>query len=234
MSSKTYESNIRRGIVPKEEPAESEKKEEPAAKPTPVIAVPKIDPAVAALSPPAMPGLNKGFNLLVSTTEDEDDKKIRLSPTLKPGEVRLPEKRWLAPSAKNVFSKLEDDDIATSPLRVRMTFLPAQSVTPVPSPDRPSALKKGHEAMRKMAEEKKQPEKTPEEAAACAALDAYKKQQLDAIQSDRQTLTALQNAIKSLGFSKQLDFITNKGSALNTPAGPMPVTASAPEETSIR
>ena len=236
MSSKTYEDNIRRhGFEPKEEPAaEPEKKGEIVPPPT-VVAAPKIDPAVAAFSPPVLPGLNKGFYLQVSSSEDEEGKKIHLSPSLTPGDVRLPEKKWLTPTAKDIFSKLgEDEDKETSPLKVRMTFLPAQNMIPTPSADHDSTVKKGHELLRKMAEENKQPEKTPEEAAACAALDAYKKQQLDAIQSDRQTLTALQNAIKSLGFSKQLDFITKKDSALNAPSDSSPLTASMSVETSVR
>ena len=36
------------------------------------------------------------------------------------------------------------------------------------------------------------------------ALDAYKKRQLAAIESDRQTLSALQGAIAQLGLQKQL------------------------------
>ena len=235
MSSKTYEANIRRGIEPPAESPEAEKKEEPVAPPAPVVTAPKINPAVAALSPPVLPGLNKGFNLQVSSTEDEDGKKIHLSPSLTPGDVRLPEKKWLTPTAKDIFSKLgEDEDKEASPLKVRMSFLPAQNLTPTPSPDHDSATKRGHEQARKIAEASKPPEKTPEEAAACAALDAYKKQQLDAIQSDRQTLTALQNAIKSLGLSKQLDFITKKDSALNATDSLTSVTASVPAETSTR
>ena len=60
------------------------------------------------------------------------------------------------------------------------------------------------------------------DAAACAALDAYKKRQLEAIESDRQTLTALQNAIAQLGLQKQLDFLPGVSGSLNAQAaGPV-------------
>jgi hypothetical protein len=52
------------------------------------------------------------------------------------------------------------------------------------------------------------PKMSAADAAACAALDAYKKRQLAAIESDRKTLSALQDAIAKLGLNKQLDFMT--------------------------
>jgi hypothetical protein len=63
------------------------------------------------------------------------------------------------------------------------------------------------------------PKKTPEEAAACAAIDAYKKQQLQAIQSDRQTLKALQDAIKQLGLQKELNFMAGAQGGVIDPSG---------------
>jgi hypothetical protein len=62
------------------------------------------------------------------------------------------------------------------------------------------------------------PKLSAADAAACAALDAYKKRQLAAIESDRQTLSALQNAIAQLGLNKQLDFMIGAGGSLGKQA----------------
>ena len=55
--------------------------------------------------------------------------------------------------------------------------------------------------------------------AVCAAIDAYKKRQLAAIESDRKTLAALQSAISQLGLNKQLDFMVDATGNLNIPVG---------------
>jgi hypothetical protein len=53
------------------------------------------------------------------------------------------------------------------------------------------------------------PAQTPVEKAACAAIDAYKKREIAAIESDRKTLANLQSAIQQLGLQKQLDFLVD-------------------------
>ncbi len=62
-------------------------------------------------------------------------------------------------------------------------------------------------------------------AAACAAISTYKKRQLEAIESDRKTLAALQNAIADLGLQKQLSFVTDANGNIN-PQMDYPQTAS--------
>ncbi len=226
VSSQTYNDNLLRRPPPPEQGKSAEEEPEnkmAAAAPAPEVKPPPRPPMV--FSTPVLPGLNKGFNVQVSSTDDIDEKTTptpAAAPDAAP-DIRLPDKNWAPPSEKSLMSKAhngENDGQEASPLNVRMTFLPSQNVVPITSPEHESAEKKAHALLKKLAEEKKKtPAKTPEEAAACAALDAYKQQQLDAIQSDRQTLKALQDAIHSLGLGKKLDFMSQQGSTL-IPAGP--------------
>ncbi len=160
-------------------------------------------------STPAMPGLDKGFDIKVESTQKEIESiqsvaKLNASP-----DFQLPDKNWETPAKKSILKEQDEDE---APLNVRMTFLPAQNIIPVPSPELESARKLGHEVQRRSLAQKRQKatETTPEVAAACEALDLYKKQQLNALQSDRETLSALQNAIHSLGLSKQFGYITEE------------------------
>jgi hypothetical protein len=244
VSSKTYNENIRRHLLdPDEEKAKTNEQEKGAnfvsetqVQPPSTAAPLASSPSTTAFLMPAMPGMNKGFDVQISSTEDEESKKIRLiTPDMSP-DGKLPDKKWKTPSAKNLLvQERESEDRENPPLNVRMTFLPPQYTPPIPSPQHESAPRKGHDKLRQMTENKKKTApKTPEEIAAYAALDAYKKQQLDAIQSDRQTLTALQKAIHSLGLEKQLDFMTEQGSRLNTSDNQTPAPSGAPSLPDIR
>lgn len=55
-------------------------------------------------------------------------------------------------------------------------------------------------------DEAKKAEQAKPDAAALAAYTAYKKKQLEALESDRKTLEALQAAIQDLGLSQKLSF----------------------------
>jgi hypothetical protein len=187
---------------------------------------------------PLMPGMNKGFNIEVDTTEDAKEKIAPPAPENSP-DIELPD-NWIPLPARKALSELKTEEGEDrQPLNIRLTFLPARTIIPLPSSEHESAAKKGHAYFKKSPDAKHAAvPKTPEESAACVALDVFKKQQLDAIQSDRQTLQALQNAIHALGLSKQLGFMTEEGSALNssenqTPAQ-FPVTVSVPPETSVK
>lgn len=183
--------------------------------------------------------VNKGFDMSVGTTQEDDEKQDQSAPEDLAGPA-LQDRDWKP--LKDIITrpstaKQAGEYDATPPLTVRKSFLPSLRITPTPSPTHESAVKKGHDYFRKLTEKnykKKEKPKTPEEAAACAALDAYKKRQLDALQSDRQTLKALQNAIRSLGLSAQLDFMTEPDSALGVPqvgaaTGPSsPLSSSSP------
>ncbi len=179
-------------------------------------------PSVTLFLAPAMPGLDKGFDLKIDSTGKESEKQLeKLRPAAKADMAsgfRIPDKNWESPSVVKKAAHDEDAEGEEAlPLNVRMTFLPTQNIDPVPSPEHESARKLGHELHRKKLAEKrqKQTDQPPEVAAACAAMDLYKKQQLDALQSDRETLLALQNAIHSLGFTKQLGHVAGE----ETPPG---------------
>ena len=216
------------------------------------VAFPKVEPeppppppapAVSAIAAPKrpidlpiLPGLNKGFAVHVNSTDDD-----YVPPPASAGgkpiapDIHLSEKKWADPVV-TAHSRKADDSEDNTPLNVRMSFLPNQKITPIPSPEHPSALELGRaELLKKGVVKKKDPKQppapTPEDAAACAALEAYKKQQLDAIQGDRQTLQALQDAIKSLGLQKQLGFIAGSESALSTPMPQSPATIDIPAST---
>jgi len=169
---------------------------------------------------PVMPGLNKGFNVQVNSTEDQQSSlTIPVIDATKPADLHLSDKNWQTPASAQIATK-DDDGEGDKPLNVRMTFLPDKKIVPIPSPEHASGIEAGRAALLKNLKNGRTPlasqsAKTPAEVAACAAIDAYKKQQLDAIQSDRQTLTALQDAIHSLGLEKQLDFIAGSNGALN-------------------
>jgi len=241
MSSKTYNENVRRNIIePEASVADEEQKEQPFVAEVqiapPAVATPLASSAAATeFLMPAMPGMNKGYELRTTSTQETEDKKIRLFASSLQAGTNPPEAKWKTPSAKNLLAQQqEDEDLEYPPLNIRMSFLPARNIPPPPSPALKSAPEKGHDLLRQMAEIKKKESKTPEEAAACAALEAYKKQQIDAIQRDRETLAALREAIHSLGLEKELDFMTEKGSALSTSANQTPVPLDAQPTTTVR
>jgi hypothetical protein len=197
---------------------------------TPVIATPK-----RALDLPLMPGLNKGFQVKVNSTEDD------MAPTPAPvisanaptatPDLHISDKNWQDPALMARYKKslpaadANDDDVSP-PIDVRMSYLPNSKITPTPSPEHVSAEHLSRVAFEKnMANKNKPPAET---TAACAAIDAYKKQQLDAIQSDRQTLKALQDAIASLGLQKQLGFMAGGDSSLNAQSTPQQVNVDIP------
>ena len=241
-SSKVYNENLRRH--PPELAEDKDEAAEPApnfvseinVQSPPVVASPAPKPSTTAFLMPAMPGMNKGFELRVNSTEDVKEKKNHALASEIAPDIRLSDERWKTPSTKYLLAKeRENEDQETPPLNVRMTFLPSQNMPPVPSAQHESVVAKGHDQLRMMSESKKnEAAKTPEEVAACAALDAYKKQQLDAIQSDRQTLTALQKAIHSLGLGKDLDFMTERESVLNTSSNQTQNPLGAPKAPDIR
>ena len=203
-----------------------------AASTAPVIAAPK-----RPIDLPLMPGMNKGFDVRVNSTDDDYVPSATTAVNKSPAaQIHLPDKKWVDPSVAAKPHNTDDSE-TEAPLNVRMSFLPNQRITPIPSPEHPSALELGREQLKKGTVKKETPPKaeksqpTPEDAAACAAIEAYKKQQLDAIQGDRQTLLALQEAIKSLGLQKQLGFIAGSGGALSTPAPQLPASIEIPAST---
>ena len=223
MSFGHYKDADKRGILDARQPT-------PPPPPQPeVVPPPPVAPIVAAPSRPIdlpiMPGLNKEFSVKVDTTDD--DLQTSNSPVLgtnAPPDIHPSDKNWQTPSSTPKMHTPGDDKDPS--LGVRMTFLPNDKISPVPNPDRMSAQRRGQLALEKSLKEKKAA-KAADDAAITAAINAYKKQQLDAIQSDRQTMQALQDAISSLGLQKKLGFMTN-GALTNTPDAPPPASIDVP------
>jgi hypothetical protein len=135
--------------------------------------------------------------------------------------LQVSKQNWLdASQVAKDQAQGKNDFAENAPLDVRMSFLPPARALPkkpvlaAATPPKPVA-----------------PPSTAPDTAACAAIDAYKKRQLAAIQSDRETLKALQNAISQLGLNKQLDFMASADSKIDAPADKpvlMDMPASAP------
>ena len=201
----------------------------PAAPATPTV--PTVAHPKRPIDLPILPGMNKGFDVKVNSTDDDYvPPPVSARDTTVAPDIHLSEKKWADPNV-TATSRKADNSEDDAPLNVRMTFLPNQKITPIPSPDHPSASILSHAQLKKPVVKKEQKQPSAEDAAACAAIDAYKKQQLDAIQGDRQTLQALQEAIKSLGLQKQLGFIAGGSSSLSTPMPQYPADIDIPVST---
>lgn len=216
MSFGHYKDADKRGLLDKIHPPPAPE----VPPPPPVAAAPVIATPSRPVDLPVLPGLNKGFAVEVNSTEEHH---------------QMSSQDWQTPAlAVQTYKLRENGKDNENPLGVRLSFLPNQKITPIPSPERASSQKLGHEMLEKSKAEKKTA-KSAEDAAVCAAIDAYKKQQLDAIQSDRQTLKALQDATNSLGLQKQLGFMAGNSSVLtNAPNTPIPTNIDVPASTSVK
>jgi hypothetical protein len=191
-------------------------------------------PTLAVASPtrpidlPVMPGLNKGFTMRATSTEEDNAASASVinadASSTANDDIHLTDKNWQSPAStgQNKMGVSATGGEGEAPLAVRLSFLPDSKIMPTPTPDHESAQQAARLAYeiglrpqpQAAADKKAQP-------AVCAAIDAYKKQQLTAIQSDRETLKALQDAIAALGLQKQLGFMTSSESTLGglqTPA----------------
>jgi hypothetical protein len=107
-----------------------------------------------------------------------------------------------------------------------MSFLPNRQIAPIPEPERKSYQERiapllAHAAPAPI-DDAREPKKSATDLASCAAVDAFKKKQMEDIQSDRRTLAALQAAISQLGLNKELSFMTGATGSL-AQAGATPV-----------
>jgi hypothetical protein len=181
-----------------------------------------MTPPVAAptrpINIPVMPGMNKGYNVQVNSTEDEKPPIAQITHIDTQPAVSIPDKNWQTPQEAVRQSGKDGDDANSDnerqPLNVRMSFLPNSQITPIPSPEYKSTHGRPSPATVAAAPQAP-PEKKVADLAACAAVDAYKKKQLEAIESDRQTLTALQKAISQLGLQKELSFMAGASGNVN-------------------
>ena len=169
-------------------------------------------PVVAAptrpIDLPVMPGVNKGYDVKVSSTSDDvlpNTGVVKITDD-QPGFV-LPATHWQ--SATDVAHQIKpsgDEDSENQPIDVRISYLPNKKIVPADAVGEAKTHGRPANAAQ-VASIVPEPVKSPAELAACAAVDLYKKRQLEAIQGDRETLKALQAAISQLGLQKQLSFI---------------------------
>ncbi|MFY9287669.1 MAG: hypothetical protein WAO98_04115 [Alphaproteobacteria bacterium] len=196
---------------------------------------PALAPPTRPLAPPLMPGSNKGFDVRVGTTEDDKPPVAHITNMQAKPLVEFLERNWQ--NAQEVAKRHQrkstvDGEEEVGPLDVRMSFLPSPKVTPIPGlkPDtnggRPQSDIAAASSLRDADKQKN------DYAAWIASIDAYKKRQLEALQSDRQTLSALQAAIAELGLQKELNFMPGADSTVNMQAdsinGKMDIPASSP------
>ena len=182
-----------------------------------------IAPLSRPINIPVMPGMNKGFQFQVTSTAAtvDDPPKAQITNIEDKPTVTLPESNWQ--SIAEATQEQKDTglvDVNGNPrkvLNVRMSYLPNDSIRPNVQPKVVAAKTKPKSVLEAQS-------KPVVDVAACAAVDAYKKRQLDAIESDNKTLVALQSAIKELGLQKDLSFLTNpKGSEAANTKMDMPV-----------
>lgn len=190
-------------IMPANPPKADNSMSEEVDEPKKVVEAEKPAPAplTRPISIPLMPGVNKGYDVHVTSTAEAVE--TTESQNRAPG--TLNSANWQkAEDAANQMAKKNGAGGIDEPaaLNVRMSFLPDRAVVPVNSPEKRKLIRPTTLA------EMPKP-KTPAEAATCAAIDADKKRQLQAIQNDQKTLQALQAAIQELGLNKDLDFLTN-------------------------
>jgi hypothetical protein len=237
MSYGRYKDNVQRGLIPQQKtPLETpvNNADNPlilnATDATPSIAAP-----TRPLVLPVMPGMNKGFNVQIESTSDEKQTPAPKIVNMDSNpELHLQTQNWLnATEAARDAERIKAGKITEEnhpPLNVRMSFLPDRKITPIPDAERKTThgREPAETAAAPRAPSLKDLKALPADLAACvAAIDSYKKKQLDAIQSDRQTLAALQEAIAQLGLQKQLGFIADSKSSLNAQDAATKVDATA-------
>lgn len=174
-----------------------------------------------ALNLPAMPASIRGFSLPTASTEENTTPALPIMNEKMAPDIHLANENWENPTTRAATGGEGDDGAAPN---IRLSYLPNTKLIPTASPEHVSVMALDHALVRQLAEkalakhDKNVDKKSPEERAACAAIDAYKKQQFDALQGDRQTLKALQDAVASLGLQKELGFISDNHGSLNASA----------------
>lgn len=184
------------------------------SKPAEVAAAPVLAQPDRPINTPQLPALTTRFSVDVGTTAD-DAKQVAAAPSRfshveADPELQVAKHDWLNPiQVMQQNAAGEDGDYAHTPINIRLTMLPSYKA--------PTPYKKV--APQQVASIIAPPPAAPAtDLASCAAVDAYKKRELQAIQSDRQTLAALQAAISELGLNKELSFMSGANSKINMPA----------------
>jgi len=206
---------------------------------------PKIAQPTRPINLPIMPGVNQGYGISVTSTQEEDllEEEKMAQPTrplnlpVMPGvnqsretatantaaedeqTTEIDDKEWknAQTAAKKASRKTVEEK--QMPINVRLATMPDNKTKAMPGAPIIRPHKKAEEkTAEKQAPKPKTPQAEKKNPEACAALTAYRKKQLEAIESDRKTLSALQAAIAELGLNKELDFLTGASKQLSTPA----------------
>ncbi len=191
----------------------------PVTAPTPVL------PPARAVALPVMPGLLKDEPPKVtSTADDTDTDGARLTNLDSQPDLQLSGKNWLdaAEMARQAEEKKKSGDAEHQALDIRLSYLPDTHVAPAEPKHKTIHHLTPKVAMAQPGAPTSAAPPPAADPALCAAIDNYKKHQLQAIESDRKTLAALQSAIAELGLKKQLSFLADTGGHLNiqTPDAP--------------
>jgi len=201
----------------------------------PAVSPPAAQTAKSALAEPerplnlaSMPTFSSRYALGVSSTSDVEDalswiKEAERWRSLEAMDRDEAEQR----AAENLIRVLGRD-----PFRVRFASLPSDSVKSIPAEpistsvvDREAATERARKeaAMKKEALLKKVDVVQQKETnKACEAFADYRRRQLQAMESDRETLSALQAALASLGAANELSFAPRNDSALSEQAAVAP------------
>ncbi|MDE1900780.1 MAG: hypothetical protein KGI37_03930 [Alphaproteobacteria bacterium] len=222
MSFDHYQDATKRGIAVAPAQAPAKQSPPPAPSVAPQTAQTTTSPQIAKpsrpLNLPVMPADSAQFDVQVNSTANEEFPALPAATPPPAGEApALPSAQgWHSPLAE---ATTKSDGTLSIP--VRMSFLPNEAITPQAEPQHKSAQTLADTIVLHRQEavgETTQPNKADEHAA-CAAIDTYRKHQLEAIRGDQRTLKALEQAISTLGLQKQLGFMT----------GNEPMTASTPK-----
>lgn len=170
---------------------------QPAPKQENITAIPALPDRPLVF--PSLPGLNNGLEVRVDTTDgDRDNASPPIIDAASQPEFGLAGSKWEDAGTKAREAAAGEHAV---PLNIRMTRLPEAKVKPSKAA---AATKKPYSPLEAKAQEKSSVANSSDEQT-LAAIKAYKKRQLDAIESDRKTLSDLQAAIDKLGLDKKLD-----------------------------
>ncbi|MER2519452.1 MAG: hypothetical protein ABTQ34_02055 [Bdellovibrionales bacterium] len=191
--------------------------------PQPPETIDKQSSSDPAFQQPSEPNRSsEQFGLEVSSTAENIKLPIPLPPANANGPVKRYEPGWIEPAAMARRQAFIESGKGWSPYRatqqpsLRLSYLPGR-IPALLQPENKAPANSASEntsqtgknaksaAAQTPATTKTDPQ-SPDLESWTKAIKDYKAKQMEAIQSDRQTLEALQNAIKDLGLQKELNF----------------------------
>ncbi len=185
----------------------------------------KVSPVaqpLRALNLPSLPSVNGGYDVRVTSTEDEGGATALLKDLATQPKLELRDTDWMnAKKAARLAARAAKDKLPNGGENVSIRFanLPNQTLIPTSVP---KAMKDTKIAAQTPVPPAPEAKKNALDPAVCAAVNALKKRQLHAIESDRKTLAALQAAIAELKLGDKLDFMGAAAGSVSTQAGTAP------------